>query len=302
MLLFIQSKIEEGVREYMKNREVIEKILHYHPAFPDNYAGCDNYKCGNPEDECTGVVTALVPTVEVIRKTAEQKSNLLIIHKPTFYSTLDYPSWNSDFPNRVYQEKRELLEKYRITIWRDHDHMHEHQPDLIFAGVIKYLEWECYVQPGSPAVYGIYRFLLPECTIAHLRDFLIERLHLNGMRYLGNPDAKISRVSIVGHLTPGLMVFDNKEINGERVEYGTLIIRELEEYADVIIPGEIVEWTVLSYVRDAIQLGKAKAVFNVGHFSLEELGMKYARDWISELVQNEIPVAYVPSGDMYSYK
>lgn len=43
----------------MKNKEVIEKILHYHPSMA-GYEGCDGYKSGNPGAECTGVVCALV--------------------------------------------------------------------------------------------------------------------------------------------------------------------------------------------------------------------------------------------------
>ena len=52
----------------MKIKEVIEKILNYHPKFPESYDGCDNYKCGNPEDECTGIVSALRPSIPVIKK------------------------------------------------------------------------------------------------------------------------------------------------------------------------------------------------------------------------------------------
>ena len=35
----------------MKIREVIEKILEYHPKFPEEYDGCDGYKSGDPEVE-----------------------------------------------------------------------------------------------------------------------------------------------------------------------------------------------------------------------------------------------------------
>lgn len=41
----------------MKNRDVIDKILDYHPKLP-NYQGCDGYKCGNPDTECTGIASA----------------------------------------------------------------------------------------------------------------------------------------------------------------------------------------------------------------------------------------------------
>lgn len=67
----------------MKNREIVEKILSYHPHIP-NYHGCDSWKAGDPEAECTGIVTALVPTVNVIRKARALGANLLIVHEPTF--------------------------------------------------------------------------------------------------------------------------------------------------------------------------------------------------------------------------
>ena len=120
----------------MTIREVIDRVLAYHPQFPADYEGCDDFKCGYPEDECTGIVSALVPTVDVIRKTIDAGANLLLVHEPTFYSTMDYPDWRAGFDNQVYEEKRELLDKHRITIWRDHDHMHAHKPDRIFTGVI----------------------------------------------------------------------------------------------------------------------------------------------------------------------
>ena len=69
----------------------------------------------------------------------------------------------------------------------------------------------------------------------------------------------------------------------------------------MILPGEIIDWTVASYVRDAVQQGRNKAMINLGHMNWEELGMKYAKDWISELVENQVPVTYVPSEDMYRF-
>ena len=99
----------------MKNCEVVEKILQYHPNIP-NYDGCDGYKAGDPEAECTGIVSALVPTVEVIRKTADLGCNLIITHEPSYYMTPDFPEWRGPFPNDVYECKRQLLEQTGITV------------------------------------------------------------------------------------------------------------------------------------------------------------------------------------------
>ena len=52
----------------MKIREVIDRVLAYHPPFPAEYDGCDGFKCGDPEAECTGIAVSLVPTVDAIRR------------------------------------------------------------------------------------------------------------------------------------------------------------------------------------------------------------------------------------------
>jgi hypothetical protein len=81
------------------------------------------------------------------------------------------------------------------------------------------------------------------------------------------------------------------------------LIREMEKEGglDVLIPGEIIEWDVLSYIRDAVAFGKNKACMNIGHFNMEELGMRYAADWITELVEEQVPVHYIPTGDIFRF-
>lgn len=66
--------------------------------------------------------------------------------------------------------------------------------------------------------------------------------------------------------------------------------------------GEVIEWTVLSYIRDGISLGKNLACINPGHFNWEELGARYAKDWLMELTENKVSVFYVPTGDMWKYQ
>ena len=283
----------------MKKREVIEKILAYHPNLPD-YHGCDDWKAGDTDSECTGVVTALAPTVNVIKKAAELGANLIIAHEPTFYTSLDEPGWFEDFPNSVYEEKKKLLDENGISIWRDHDHMHAHQPDGIFTGVLKYLGWEndCTVE-ASDAGFAHFIVKIPKTTVGELCRKLIDTIGLNGLRYIGDPSAEVSTLAIVGHLYP--MHLGKTRSDGKPLEYGVQIIDTLERKADVILPGEIIEWTALSYVRDAVQLGKAKAVINLGHFNWEELGMKYAQEWISGLLDGAVPVTYVPSEDMWRF-
>ena len=170
----------------MTIKEITDKILAYHPKFDDSYDGCDGFKSGNPDDECTGIVSALVPTVEVIKKTAELGCNLLYVHEPSYYSTPDYPDWRAGFENKIYEEKKALLDQYGIAVWRDHDHTHAHNPDGIFTGVIKYLGWEQYRVNADTEGMTMY-FEFPDMTVEKMNALLKEKMCLNGIRYIGNP-------------------------------------------------------------------------------------------------------------------
>lgn len=286
----------------MKNKEVIEKILQYHPFLPD-YTGCDGWKGGDPEAECTGVACALVPTVDVIRRAAAQGCNLIIAHEPGYYMTPDFPTWRGPFDNRVYNEKRALLAETGVAVWRDHDHLHAHRPDGIFTGVLRYLGWEEYYEPGSADIPHCYPCTIPKTTVGELRKYLIEKLKLNGLRYIGDPNAKVSRVALCAHLYPGGFCPDQSSADGTYADYATLLIGEMEKEngIEVLIPGEIIEWDILSYIRDAVSLGKNKACMNIGHFNLEELGMRYMADWLGDLLGHSLPVKYLPTGDIFRY-
>ena len=284
----------------MTHQEIIDKIKAYHPKI-DESVTCDGFKAGNPSDECTGIVTAIVPTIDAIEKTAELGANLLIVHEPTFYMTPDYTDWHTDFENETVNEKKRLIEKYGITIWRDHDHMHAHKPDSIFTGVIKRLGWEDYMIENVN-VPMFFPFEIPEMTVGEMGRFLTDKFMLNGLRFIGNPEDKLHKVAIIAHLCPGIFGAEGEDENGNYHDYATSIIKELENGGyDAVIPGEIIEWNLLSYIRDSARLGRSKACFNVGHFSLEEPGMEYAAEWIRELVPEEIPVHYVRVEEIYSY-
>lgn len=43
-------------------------------------------------------------------------------------------------------------------------------------------------------------------------------------------------------------------------------------------------------------------MYQSGHFNWEELGARYAKDWLMELTENKVSVFYVPTGDMWKYQ
>lgn len=286
----------------MKNREIIEKILAYHPPMPD-YDGCDGYKSGTPEAECSSVAVALVPTVDVIRRAAGMGCNLLICHETIYYQTPDFPVWRGCFENAVQQEKENLIRETGMTIWRDHDHMHTNRPDSIFSSMIKSLGWEDYFvpTPDSDTPY-FYLFDLPETTTEGLARFLVRTVGLNGLRYIGNPTDKISRVAFTAHIYPNSFGTDGIGADGFYHDYAMSVMEEMEKRnVHAILPGEIIDWNALAYIRDAVELGRVRACFNMGHFNWEELGMKDFARIIGELLEHKVPVSYLPTGDQWRF-
>jgi len=265
----------------MKINDVIEKILSHHPALTGDKPTCDGYKCGNPDDECTGIVTTVAASVEVIQKTIALGANLIVVHEPTFYTHMDTTDWLEN--NEIYKEKLALLNRHGIAVWRDHDHIHADKPDGIMYGIMMELGWQDYLEREEGFQF---QFRLPPITVRNLARFLKDKIGLNAVRVIGNIDAEITTVAFVGHI-----LFDEKKAT----QYAN------DNHIDVLIPGEAIDWTTVSYIRDAGQLGKHQALLHLGHMSMEELGMKWAANWIRDLIDAQLPVTFIRSADMYQY-
>jgi len=272
----------------VKISEIIEKIIAYHPPM-DTTRTCDVIKYGNPDKECTGIVVTCFASADVIRKTVELGANFMICHEPVFYNHEDETEWLQD--NKVFLAKKKLLDETGVVIWRDHDRIHagpsnNNRPhmDGIFYGIMQELGWESYLEnyPNKPLLYK-----LPETTVRELARELIDKLHLNGMRIVGDMDAKVSKVLICQH------VFGHRD--------NEIIEQTDTDNIDVLIPLEIVDWTLSEYVRDSDQLGQPRAILAMGHFNFEEPGMKYMTKWLPEVIGNDVPVHYVQSGDGFQY-
>lgn len=278
----------------MKISEIIEKLKAYHPPVDESHTS-DTIKFGDPEQECTGVVTTVYASIDVIRKAAELNANLIICHEPLFYSHDDQVDWLEG--NTVYEEKAILLAKHNMVVWRDHDRIHGGSParkrqhlDLVFYGIMQELGWEeyCVGFPKKPLLYEI-----PETTGRKLAAELVEKLNLSGARIVGDPDAKVRRVFFCEHVTA--MHFGMHQPDCDAIQ-------EIEkEGYDALVPFEIVDWTLSEYVRDAAQLGRNKVLIEMGHFNVEEAAMKYMLQWLPELLGGSVPVHFVQSGDSYSY-
>jgi putative NIF3 family GTP cyclohydrolase 1 type 2 len=227
-------------------------------------------------------VTTFMATVDVIKDTISKGANLIITHEPTYFTGLDETDWLAG--DEIYRLKQKFINDNKINIWRFHDHMHMTRPDRIYVGLNMELGWETFSIPGKPHCY-----VIPATTVEELSAFLKEKLNVKAIQIIGKKDTKVERVGfLVGGGSLGL---GSEQMPMELMR---------NESLDVMVCGEILEWTLCAYVRDASQFGLNKAMIILGHNRTEEVGMKYLPEWLETLLPG-MPVWFSEAGEPFSY-
>jgi putative NIF3 family GTP cyclohydrolase 1 type 2 len=253
-------------------QNIIDVLIASVPGAPREDA-VDVFKCGDPTQPVTGIVTTFTASMPVLRKAVAVGANLVITHEPTFYEHREQTDWMRDDP--ILQAKRDFIAQNHLTIWRFHDYWHMHQPDGILTGMLKALGWEMYQQSERGDL-----LVIPGMTLATLVATVKERLVMSTVRVIGEPQQRCERIGMLLG-SPG----------GERQ-----IKAFHQSNLDVVICGETNEWQTCEYVRDAVAMGYNKALVIVGHANSEEEGMHYLATWLQPKVA-EVPITFVAAGD-----
>lgn len=284
----------------MKIQEIIHKVKKYHRGIFEgrkiNDINCrDQILYGKKfcEDNCTGIVTTCWASSDVIRKAQLLHANLIICHEALFWNHGDKRQWLIRDKNKTFESKMKLLRRSKIVIWRDHDYMHSgildkegNWRDGIYFGLAHELGWEKYMSPLGKTIHPIYFELPFQTTARNVAHLLISKLQLNGARIIGNPNTPVRKVEIPNHAFGK----DEKEI-----------INANDKNVDLELAMELVDYSLCEYIRDSSQLGQKKAMIAIGHFNMEEPGMKYMLNWLPHLLKENIPITFVKAGDTYHY-
>jgi putative NIF3 family GTP cyclohydrolase 1 type 2 len=245
---------------------------------------CDQLIEGSWEYNVTGVATTFMATVDVIRRAIAMGYNLIITHEPTYFTGIDRIDWIKNDP--VYQQKKALIDDNKISIWRYHDHMHTGNEDLVYAGLLEDMGWKKYLNTDIPQPHC---YTIPPTTVSGLVKFLKKTLNMKVIQVVGNTEMKCSRVGIL--VGGGSLGLGDEKIPAELMH---------QQQLDVMICGEITEWTLSAYIRDAAALGFNKAMIVVGHERSEEPGMKKLANLLQPLLK-EIPVRFLDSREPFIY-
>ncbi|MGN1276954.1 MAG: Nif3-like dinuclear metal center hexameric protein [Floccifex sp.] len=283
----------------MNIQTVIENIKKYHKGYGsiDDSTSRDQILYGNPNQECTGIVTTCWANVDVIRFAIEKKANLIICHEALFWNHGDHREWLEESQNQVYLEKKQLLEDNKIVVWRNHDYIHSGIPyngdytDGIFAGLAHKMGWTNWIDnpinsfDDSLICSTAYEFE-QEIDAQNLAKDLVSTCQLNGIKLMGNENAKVKKAAVLFH------VFGDAK---------DAIVNTDKSDIDCLLTMELIDFTYAEYIRDGGMLHKNRVALNMGHFNLEEPGMEYMLTYLDQAIQEHIPAWFKQSGDNYKY-
>ncbi|NQT87121.1 Nif3-like dinuclear metal center hexameric protein [bacterium] len=255
-------------------REIVARIKQ-NVGCPWSEKTIDTFKAGDPDAPVTGVATTFMATMDVLRRAHAAGLNFVITHEPTFYNHMDETQSLAGDP--VLTAKQTLIGKLGLVVWRFHDHWHRRRPDGITEGIVEALGWKGYQRKGQPQSFDI-----PQTTVGDLASRLAQKLESRVPRIVGDPAMVVSRVALVLGAA------------GSASQIGAL----QHDDVDVLVAGETREWETVEYVRDAVALGRKKALVLTGHAASEEAGMRFCAQWLESFVK-DVPVGFIPAGDPF---
>ena len=278
------SEVIQSVKDYCKGSWMGIKI--------EDTKTRDKVLYGETDKECTGIVTTIYASPDVIRKAHELGANLIIAHEALLWNHGDHREWLEESQNKTYLAKKKLMDDCGITVWRFHDYIHSGIPykngyiDGIFYGLAQETGWDDAIinEDISGAVY----LECPETTPREVAKLIRKKWNLSGLKCIGNMDARVTKILVCGHVNEG-------------GDSNALIRRVDKEDINLLLPLELIDFTLTEYVKDSAQLGFNRAIIAPGHFNLEEPGMKYMEKWMDEALPEKIQTTYVQAGDMYTF-
>jgi len=263
-----------AMTETLTVSQVIDRIIAEVPGGKLSQT-VDTLKSGSGDQVVTGIVTTMFATVKVIQAAAKIQANFIIAHEPTFYNHQDDANWVEN--NATVKEKKELLEKYKITVWRFHDYWHRMKPDGILHGILLKTDWLTF-NPKEENVFQI-----PAQSLEEILSRLRNSLKIPRIRYIGDTSSLCSIVALL----PGA--------GGGQNQVKTMI----ENKVDLLIAGESPEWETPEYVRDSRALGKRVSLIILGHAYSEDAGMEYLVQWLQPKLPG-IKITHIAPDPLYT--
>lgn len=234
---------------------------------------------GSSDMEVSGMATCFFPSVDVLKRAAAQKINLVVALGHPFYR---YDPLRPGAPPKELIEalpsvlaKRELIMRENLAVVRVRMAWEAARPTEGPRALAKALGL------GQPQATGDDFVVCASSVIAAGKWMqALSRNGHAGLRLLGEPVTSITRVAVAsGLVTPaklGRMLAD-PAVNG-------------------VVCGEVVEWEAGPYMQDVIASGRRAAMILTGFAASQEPNAGAMADWMRGVLP-EFPVSYLPDAN-----
>ena len=214
------------------------------------------------------LIAAGIASFEILAKTTPKKLRAIP----------DETEWLKD--DDAYKYKVDLLNKYKIAIWRFHDNWHAHRPDGIAMGNLIKLGWEKYYNPQTPRL-----LTLPQpMTIKSIAELAKKRLGISMVRVVGDLKQQCKTIYLAfGYMDPKAQI---------------PVIQSTKP--DLILSGETREWETVERVRDGLAMGQKTSLLVLSHSVSEEAGMEYLVKWLQPKVPG-VRIMNIPSNNPFTF-
>lgn len=110
-----------------------------------------------------------------------------------------------------------------------------------------------------------------------------DKLNLKHIRFVRQRNKTVKKLSLCAGAWGDVTLYE--QLNREDV--------------DLVICGEICEYSICEYVRDSAQLGIDMSLFLLGHMGSERSGMEYVADYINESIDG-VTAVYLESEEVFN--
>ena len=240
----------------------------------------DGIMTGDPDAEVRGIAVTWLPNLHVLREAAASGLNFVLAHEPVYYHhpwfypygderhlpALDLPEKMATPPAR---EKQALIAEHNMVVYRFHDGWDQFPEHGMGYALARQLGWSA-AQVAPDYIYA------PEPMPLHaLATQIAERLGKTGIRFIGNPEMTVNRISLDWG-SPGAI---------------DIVARARRHDCQAALTGEVVEWRDLEFARDS-----GLALITGGHCATETPGMRACCDWLKTKFP-DLPIRYIDSVD-----
>lgn len=214
---------------------------------------------GRPDARVHGVALIADPTLAALRAAVAAKASLVLSPETPFYARPADPAVPGGTASAVtrsavdalenspaYKAKQAFIAEHGLTIYRLLPRTDAR--DVSAEAMAARLGWTAHRLPGTHPIYAP-----PGLTIARLIELAHARLGASGgLRFIGDPAMALRSVLVV----PGTA----------EVVSTTQALR----HAHGLLAGDVREWEVVTYIRDAIDAGLPKALVATGRILSEQ--------------------------------